>query len=238
MTNHATPVASSMPLLWLTVTVCIWAAADRIARASGSHPLANPVLLSIAAIALLLKATGTSFETYSSATQVIEVFIGPAVVAIAVPLFRNWKLVKANAIPIVAALLLGSTTAIVSVLVMSRAFGLPAVVAVSLAPKSATTGAAIGIAQSVGGDPAMTAALTVVTSVIGALALVPAMRLIRVRDRAAVGFSAGLCAHAVGTARAFQIDPVAGAFAGIALCLNAILTSLIAPPLIGWLRLP
>jgi putative effector of murein hydrolase len=220
---------SIMPLFWLTATVCAWIVAGRIARASGFHPLANPVLISIAAIALLLTATGTTFEKYSADTQVIQVLIAPAVVAIAVPLFRNWQLVKANAFPIVAAIMLGCVTAVLSVLALSRAFGLPGRVAVSLAPKSATAGAAMSISHSVGGDVVMTAAFTVATSIIGAVALVSIMRLLRVRDETTIGFSAGLCAHAVGTARAFQIGPVAGTFAGIALCLNAVLTALIVP---------
>jgi putative effector of murein hydrolase len=220
---------STSPLAWLTLTMCVWLASDRIAVAAGRHPLANPLLISILAIVLLLKVTGTSYATYSSGAQFIQFLIGPAVVAIAVPLFRNWPTVKRNLVPILTALPVGCVTAIVAVVLMGRALGLPKIITISLAPKSATTGAAMAISQSFGGQPAMTATFTVTTSIVAAVVLVSFMRALRVKDVAAIGFAAGLSGHSVGTARAFQIDPVAGTFAGIALCLNAILTALIMP---------
>jgi putative effector of murein hydrolase len=222
---------STSPLAWLTVTVCVWLGSDRIAAAAGRHPLANPLLISILAIVLLLKATGTSYATYASGAQFIQFLIGPAVVAIAVPLFRNWSTVKRNLVPILTALPLGCVTAIIAVVLMGHALGLPDIITISLAPKSATTGAAMAISQSFRGEPAMTATFTVTTSIIAAVVLVSFMRVLRVKDIAAIGFAAGLSGHSVGTARAFQIDPIAGTFAGIALCLNAILTSLIMPVL-------
>ena len=184
------------------------------------------------AIVLLLKVTGTSYATYLSGAQFIQFLIGPAVVAIAVPLFRNWPIVKRNMVPILIALPVGCLTAIVAVVLMGRALSLPEIITMSLAPKSATTGAAMAISHSFGGEPAMTATFTVSTSIIAAVMLVSFMRSLRVKDMAAVGFAAGLSGHAVGTARAFQVDPVAGTFAGIALCLNAILTALIMPVLL------
>jgi putative effector of murein hydrolase len=106
---------------------------------------------------------------------------------------------------------------------------LPEIITMSLAPKSATTGAAMAISKSIGDEPAMTATFTVTTSIIAAVILVSFMRVLRIKDTAAIGFAAGLSAHSVGTARAFQVDPVAGTFAEIALCLNAVLTALIMP---------
>jgi putative effector of murein hydrolase len=211
---------STSPLLWLTVTLCVWLASERIATAAGRHPLANPLLMSVIVIALLLKATGTSYATYSSDAQFIQFLIGPAVVAIAVPLFENWTIVKQNVVPILAALSVGCITAIVATVLMARALDLPEIITMSLAPKSATTGAAMAISKSIGGEAAMTATFTVTTSIIAAVILVSFMRVLRIQDTAAIGFAAGLSAHSVGTARAFQVDPVAGTFAGIALCLN------------------
>jgi putative effector of murein hydrolase len=224
---------STSPLTWLTVTLAVWLVSDRIASAAGRHALANPLLLSIIAIGLLLELTGTSYAAYCDGAQFIQFLIGPAVVAIAVPLFRNWMLVKQNAVPILAALFAGCLTAIAAAVLLSRALGLPEVITMSLAPKSATTGAAIAISKSIGGEPAMTATFTVTTSIIAAVVLVGFMRGLRIKDNAAIGFAAGLTAHSVGTARAFQVDPVAGTFAGIGLCLNAVLTGLIMPVLLS-----
>jgi predicted murein hydrolase (TIGR00659 family) len=224
---------STSPLLWLTTTLGVWLASDQIATAAGRHPLANPLLISVIVIGLVLEATGTSYATYSSGAQFIQFMIGPAVVAIAVPLFKNWAIVKQNAVPILTALFVGCITAIAATVLIARALHLPEIITMSLAPKSATTGAAMAISKSIGGEPAMTATFTVTTSIIAAVTLVSFMRLLRVKDLAAIGFSAGLSGHSVGTARAFQVDPIAGTFAGIALCLNAILTGLIMPVLLA-----
>ena len=145
---------SMSPLLWLEVTLCIWLASERIAIAAGRHPLANPLLSSVIVIALILKATGTSYATYVSGTQFIQFLIGPAVVAIAVPLFKNWSLVKQNVIPILTGLFVGCITAIVATVLLGRALHLPEIITMSLAPKSATMGAAIAISKSIGGEPA------------------------------------------------------------------------------------
>jgi putative effector of murein hydrolase len=211
---------ATSPLAWLSLTVGVWLVSDRLAAAASRHPVANPLLISIIAIVLLLKVTGTSYATYLCGAQFIQFLIGPAVVAIAVPLFRNWPVVKRNMVPILIALPVGCLTAIVAVVLMGRALGLPEIITMSLAPKSATTGAAMAISHGFGGEPAMTATFTVSTSIIAAVMLVSFMRALRVKDMAAVGFAAGLSGHAVGTARAFQVDPVAGTFAGIALALT------------------
>lgn len=222
---------ATSPLAWLSLTVGVWLASDRIAAALGRHPVANPLLMSIVAIVLLLEATGTSYATYLSGAQFIQLLIGPAVVAIAVPLFRNWALVKHNAVAILIALPVGCVTAILTSVLIGRALGLPESITMSLAPKSATTGAAIVISQSFGGEPAMTATFTVTTSIIAAVMLVSFMRALRIKDMTAIGFAAGLSGHSVGTARAFQLDAVAGTFAGISLGLNAVLTALLMPVL-------
>ncbi len=144
MSNNAelTTWLSTSPLVWLIATLCVWLASEQIAIAAGRHAFANPLLISIIAIATLLRATGTSYATYFSGAQFIQFLIGPAVVAIAVPLFRNWSVIKQNLVPILAALFVGCITAIVASVLMARALGLPDITTMSLAPKSVTTGAA------------------------------------------------------------------------------------------------
>lgn len=235
MNDHDTLLAflKTSPLTWLVVTLWLWWCADRIAEAVGRHAAANPVLISVVVIIALLKATGTPYATYVGGVQLIQFLIGPAIVAIAVPLFRNWSTVKQNALPILLALLAGCLTAIISVLALGNAFDLPRVITISLAPKSSTAGIAMAISQHLGGEPVMTAAFTVTTSIIGAIIITSLARALKIKDSAAIGFAVGLGAHSVGTARAFQIDAIAGTFAGIALCLNAILTALVMPALVA-----
>ena len=225
--SELTAWLSTSPLTWLTLTIGVWLAADSIAARVNRHPLVNPLLISVVVIIVVLKLTGQSYATYLSGVQPIQLLIGPAVVALAVPLFANWETVRRNALSILIALPVGCLTALLATTAMARALGLPGIVTASLAPKSVTTGAALAISSGLGGEPAMTATFTVSTSIVTAVALISLMKLLRVRDMTAIGFAAGLAGHSVGAARAFQIDPVAGTFAGIALCLNAILTTVI-----------
>jgi predicted murein hydrolase (TIGR00659 family) len=225
---------SSTPLLWLTVTLIVWAGADRIAIASGRHPAVNPVLISIIILGAVLILTGTSFATYFQGAQFVHFLLGPAIVAIAVPLYRNLDRVRENTLPMIAALVAGSVTAVVSALSVAAIFGVPEPVLVSLAPKSVTAGVAMGIAEQFGGQPALTAVLVVTTGLIGAIIVTPLMNVLGLKDYAARGFAAGLAAHGIGTARAFVVDEVAGTFAGIAMALNAVLTALILPLILYW----
>ncbi|MFZ5671520.1 MAG: LrgB family protein [Pseudomonadota bacterium] len=225
---------SSTPLLWLTLTLLMWIAADRIARASGRHPAVNPVLISIIGLGAILLFTGTPFATYFQGAQFVHFLLGPAIVAIAVPLYRNLDKVKANILPMAAALIAGSVTAAVSALAVAALFGVPDNVLASLAPKSVTAGVAMGIAEQFGGQPALTAVLVVTTGLIGAIIVTPLMNALGLKDYAARGFAAGLSAHGIGTARAFVVDEVAGTFAGIAMALNAVMTALILPLILYW----
>jgi len=225
---------STTPLLWLTVTVVVYVAADRIALASGRHPVVNPVLISVAFIVAVLWATSTTYKVYFEGAQFVHFLLGPAIVAIAVPLYRNLGRVKANLLPMLAALLAGAVTAAVSALAIAAAFGVPPEVLASLAPKSVTAGVAMGIAEQLGGIPALTAVLVITTGLVGAIIVTPLMNALGMTDYAARGFAAGLAAHGIGTARAFSVDEVAGTFAGIAMGLNAVLTALIIPFILSW----
>lgn len=225
---------ATSPLLWLTLTVGVYVLADLLAQQSGRHPLVNPVLLSIVAMAGLLLATGTPYATYFDGAQFVYFLLGPATVAIAVPLYKNWPTVRRNALPMLAALIVGGLVAIVSAVAVAAAFGVPRDVLVSLAPKSVTAAVAMSIAEHLGGVPALTAVLVTLTGVLGSVIVTPLMNAMGIRDFAARGFAVGVAAHGIGAARAFVVDPVAGTFAGIALGLNAVLSSLLVPILVRW----
>jgi putative effector of murein hydrolase len=165
----------------------------------------------------------------------VHFLLGPATVAIAVPLVRHLTLVRANIVPMIVALLSGAVTAVVSVVTVAAAFGVPREILVSLAPKSVTAGIAMAITESMGGRPALTAVLVIATGVMGAVIVTPLMNALKITDYAARGFAVGLASHGIGTARAFAVDEIAGTFAGIAMGLNGVATSLIVPLLLRWL---
>ncbi len=232
MMNEALPLwvyLSEEPLTWLTVTVIAYAIADRLAAAVGRHPAANPVVVSAVLVIGLLQVTGTPFRTYFEGAQFVHFMLGPATVALAVPLVQNRVLVRRSFKPILAALLAGSVTAVTCAILIGWALGLPSDVLASLAPKSVTTPIAMGIASALGGIPALTAVLVILTGIIGAIAVTPLMNVMGMKDMRARGFAAGVAAHGIGTARAFQVDPVAGAFAGVGMALNGALTALLVP---------
>ena len=217
------------PLLWLTVTLTAYACADRIAAASGRHPLANPVLISVAFVATVLALTDTPYPTYFEGAQFVHFLLGPATVVLAMPLYERRATVRRALVPMLAALAAGSITTLACVIALARLLDIPQPVIVSLAPKSVTSGVAMGIAEALGGDPTLTAILVILTGIIGAILVTPMMNALRVSDMRARGFAAGLAAHGIGTARAFQVSEVAGTFAGIAMGLNAFLTAVLAP---------
>ncbi len=229
---------SQTPLLWLTVTLLVYAAADAASRVTHRHPLANPVLHSVWIIGAILLATGTPYPRYFEGAQFVHFLLGPATVALAVPLYENRKIVLSAVLPMLIALLAGGVTAIVSIVLLAEAIGLPRAVVLSLAPKSVTAGVAMGVSESLGANPSITAVAVILTGIMGAIVVTPLMNGLRIADFRARGFAAGLTSHGIGTARAFQVDAVAGVFAGVAMSLNALLTSLIVPLLLTVLAPP
>lgn len=220
------------PLLWLTVTILAYCVCDRVSAVLHRAPLANPVLMSMCLVGLLVRATGTPYATYFDGAQFIHFLLGPATVALAIPLYQNRQLVLRSLLPMACALLAGSVTAIVSSVWIARLLGATPAIVVSIAPKSVTAAVAMGISQRLGGDPGLTAVLVILTGILGAIVVTPLMNRLRITDERARGFAAGLAAHGIGTARAFQVDPLAGTFAGIAMGLNALLTAVVLPFLI------
>ena len=220
---------AASPLLWLSMTLAVYLAGQWLFRRSGGRALFNPVALAITLLALLLLLTGTPYATYFGGAQFIHFLLGPATVALAIPLYLHWERVRRLFLPILAGLLAGSLTAILSAMGIAWLLGGSPRTLLSLAPKSVTTPVAMGIAEKIGGLPSLTAVLVILTGVIGAVAAPALLKGLRIRDDAVKGFAIGVAAHGIGTARAFQISSLAGAFAGLAIGLNALLTALLAP---------
>jgi predicted murein hydrolase (TIGR00659 family) len=218
---------SETPLLWLTATLVAFVAGDAVSARLGRHPLANPVMIAAGLLIVLLTATGTSYQAYFDGAQFVHFLLGPATVALAVPLWRNRVAVRRNLLPMCAALVAGSLTAIASAVVIAWAFGAPREVLASLAAKSVTAPIAMALTETIGGIPALAAVLVVLTGILGAMIVTPLMNAMGIRDFAARGFAAGIASHGIGTARAFQVSEEAGTFAGIAMGLNGALTALV-----------
>ena len=223
---------SASPLLGLTLTLLAYQAAVWIFRRSGQRAWANPVLIAIVLITIFLSATGTPYLRYFEGAQFVHFLLGPATVALAIPLFAQWQRLRRLAFPLLVALLAGSATAAFSAVFVARALGASTATVYSLAPKSVTTPIAMGVAEQIGGLPSLTAVLVILTGIIGAIGFPTLFRLLRVRDHAAQGFAVGLAAHGLGTARAFMVSEEMGAFSALAMGLNGLLTAVLLPLLL------
>ena len=224
------------PLLWLVVTLGAYSAAFALFRLGRGNPLLNPVAIAVALIIALLVATGTDYQTYFRGAQFVHFLLGPATVALGLPLWRNLGSARRLLVPMAVALLAGAVTAIGSAVAVAALFGASQATLASLAPKSVTTPIAMAISERLGGLPSLTAALVILTGIIGAIVVTPLMNMLRIADWRVRGFAAGLAAHGIGTARAFQVNQLAGTFDGIAMALHGRVTAMLAPLLLGWLR--
>ncbi len=225
----------AQPLLWLTATLAAYAAGVWLHLRAGRAPAVNAVAIAVALLVAVLLSTGTSYATYFGGAQFVHFLLGPATVALAVPLFRNRHLVGRAWLPIAAALVAGSLTAAGSAMAIAWALGGSRQTLLSLAPKSVTTPIAMGVSERIGGSPSLTAVLVICTGIVGAVVATPLLNAMGVRDFRARGFAVGLAAHGLGTARAFQVDELAGTFAGVAVGLNGIATAVIVPLLVRFL---
>jgi predicted murein hydrolase (TIGR00659 family) len=225
---------STTPLLGLTITLVVYQAAYLIYQRANFNPLLNPVALAVATLVLLLTLTGTPYQTYFDGAQFVHFLLGPATVALAIPLYAQLGKLKSLLVPLLAALLAGALTAIVSAVGIAWLLGASRTTLISLAPKSVTTPIAMGITEKMGGLPSLTAVLVVSTGIIGAVTAKYVLDFLHLRDHSVRGFAVGVAAHGIGTARAFQVSEEAGAFAGLGMGLNGVATALLFPLLI-WL---
>ena len=220
---------AASPLLGLTLTLLAYLGASAVHQRCGGHPLANPVLLAVATLVGLLWLTDTPYRTYFDGAQFVHFLLGPATVALAIPLHAQLPRLRRMAMPLLLALLIGSLTAAVSAVAIGALLGASRATLLSLAPKSVTTPIAMGIAERTGGLPSLTAVLVILTGVLGAILARYIYRALHIDDDAQRGFALGIAAHGIGTARAFQESEQMGAFAALAMGLNGLLTALLLP---------
>jgi predicted murein hydrolase (TIGR00659 family) len=224
---------SASPLFGLTATLMVYVAAQAIYTRLGQAPWANPVLWTVVILAGGLLLTGVPYPSYFAGAQFIHFLLGPAVVALGWPLWLRREELRQRWGRLLLAALAGGVAAGGSAFLLAWAFGLPPEVSLSLAPKSVTAPVAMGIAEQLGGIPALAAVFSVITGLVGALCgkyLFGALRIpTDSAGWAARGFALGTASHGIGAARAMQVNADAGAYAGLALGLQVVLASLLIP---------
>jgi len=223
---------AATPLLGLTMTLFAYLIAQGIYARARFNPLANPVLIAVALVVAVLSITHTPYQTYFQGAQFVHFLLGPATVALALPLYRQLPKLRRAAVPLAGGLIAGSLTAIVSATAVAMLFGVSRVTVISLAPKSATTPIAMAIAERLGGLPSLTAVLVICTGVFGAVSARTILNVLHIEEPDVRGFALGVASHGIGTARAFQVSDEMGAFAGLGMGLNGLFTAFVVPVLL------
>lgn len=226
---------SATPLFGLTATLVVYVLAVRAYERLGQPPWANPVLWSVVVLAATLLLTNVAYPAYFAGAQFIHFLLGPAVVALGWPLWQRRAVLRQRWKALLLASLLGGAAASGSAIGLGWAVGLPPEMLASLVPKSVTAPVAMGIAEQIGGVPALAAVFAVITGLVGALTgkyLFDLLRIPRSPDGwMARGFALGTTSHGIGAARALQVNADAGAYAGLALGIQVVLQALLMPML-------
>jgi predicted murein hydrolase (TIGR00659 family) len=217
-------------IVWLPCTIVLYAGSSALYRRLNKAPIANPTLLTIAALVLILGGCGIPYKTYFESVAVLHYLLGTAVVALALPLYRNASRLQGRYISIALALIAGSLASILVGLAVATLGHASASTVLSIAPKSATAAVSMEISRLIGGAPAVTATLTIMTGIIGAVGGPYVLNALGIHAPEARGFAMGVASHGIATARAFTESEIAGSFAGLGMVLNAILTALLVPP--------
>ncbi|WP_304335034.1 LrgB family protein [Conchiformibius steedae] len=216
-------------LLWITITA-YWAA--NLLRARTGSVLFNPVVMTTVVVIVYLKLCGIEYPVYHETAELIDFWLKPAVVGLAVPLYINWEKIRKQWLPIVLSQGAGSVTGIVTAVWIAKLMGAQREVVISLAAKSVTNPIAIEITKSMGGIPAITAATVIAAGMIGQMAGYRMMRMSTVRKPMSQGMSMGSASHAMGIAASLEKSRKFAAYASLGLIFNGILTAMLVPLLL------
>lgn len=221
------------PLFWLFMTLLGYRFGFWVNAKMKGSPWFNPIVVANVTLISFLVITGVDYATYFTGGQYIHLLLGPATVALAVPLYANLSRLARALGPLSLTLIIGSTIGIVAGVALGASLGLEREILLTLGPRSVTTPIAMGIAEQTGGIPQLAAAFVILTGIIGCLVSIPLIQRLGWDSDLVLGFSTGLAAHGIGTARVFQLSETAGAFAGLAMGLNGLLTAVLIPILLG-----
>lgn len=235
-------IAALLPGSWvnamlLALTVAVYAVARTAYVRSRAHPLLIPVFTGVAVMVAVLMVLGIPYEQYARSTHILQVLIGPATVALAIPLYTQLPQLRRMWLPVMVALAVGGMVALLSALVIGWMLGASTELLLSMAPKSATMPVSIPASEAVGGIGSLVAVSVAATGIVGVLVAAPLFRLVGVRDPIVQGFTLGLTSHAIGTARSVHINTAAAASAALAMGLNSLLTAALMPLVPVLLRL-
>ena len=219
---------TTSPIFGLTVTLAEYAIGRWAHRRTGSA-LLQPVIVAVVLVGATLELADIPYRDYLVGGSSIGFWLGPATVALALPLHHEWHLVRRSAVPVLTGIVAGAVVSICSAVLVTRFAGGDRILQLTMAPKAATTPVSIAVSDQVGGIPSLTAVLTITAGIIGAVAGPWVLDRLRVRDLRARGIALGAASHGIGTSRALFESRVEGAFSGLSMALSALATSVLVP---------
>lgn len=224
---------TTTPLTWLIVTIGAYKVGILVYDKSGKHSLLQPIVVAYALMLPILLIFKVPYQEYFNSVSMLHFFLGPATVALALPLYKNLALIRAYFIPIMIALIAGGTITILSGVGILWLFGASKVTMLSMTTKSVTAPITLITAHDIGANPSLAIGFVVITGLFGALIGTPLFKLLRIKHDAAKGFALGIISHAVGTARAFEISENAAAFSALAMGLVGVYVAIVLPLVVG-----
>jgi predicted murein hydrolase (TIGR00659 family) len=219
-------------LLLLAVTLLVYMLSKRIYAASGKV-YASPLIVTPLVMICILLVTGIPYDSYNAGGKWLTDLLQPATVAFAIPLHKNFKVLKKHAAEIAAGVLSGTVIAVLSSMLLAKWMHLSGDLATSLVPRSVTTPIAMSISQSIGGIPSITAVFVILTGIMGTMMGPSVLRLFRIDNEIARGVSLGTAAHGTGTSKAFELSSLTGTISSIAMILTALFSLGLAPALLA-----
>jgi putative effector of murein hydrolase len=227
---------SGSPLLALILTLAAYQVGVIIYERTQLNPLANPVLIAVTLIALAITALDMPYATYFEGAQFVHFLLGTATVSLAVPIYQALPSLRGRVLPLVAALIGGGVTSIVSAVAIARLLGADESVVGAMVVKSITAPIGMGVAERIGASPTLTAVFAVTTGILGAALARFVLDALRCREWWQRGFAIGVASHGIGTSRAFSVNPEAGTYAGLAMGLHGVLGAVAIPWGVALLR--
>ena len=227
-----------LPTFLVVLTCGVYLAAIFLQKQCGGAAWLHPIVVSVVILGVSLQFLHIDYESYFEANQVIHFFLGPATVALAVPLYYQLALLKKIWWPVLVSLCCGALTACVVGVLLAQWLGADVQLLMALAPKSVTAPVALGVSQKLGGIEALTITLVVLTGMTGLIIGPILFRVLRIGDDVAKGLAMGVVSHGMGVAYSCQQGKRMGVYAGLAMVLAAILLSIIIPLLSYWLFPP
>lgn len=211
---------------WIGATVLAYAIGEWAQSRSGGRALVNPIVIAVALLAGMLTASGETIANFQHATSPMTALLAPATVALAVVTFRQLEVVRATAARLLVAAVAGGLVSGLVAVVIVKVIGGSSLAATSVASHGTTMAVSVELARIVEGSAALAAITTLSTGILGAVLGPGLFRAMGIDDQRVIGLALGVGSHALGTARALEIGPVAGAFAAIGLSASAIVTSI------------